>query len=298
MVKFANLAVGALMACAAAAPAAAAPISKSAPASAAASRAARSAHPNFNGAWASLARTPSDGLVAGAPITLRNTDWAPLSAGRPEDRKAPSYEQAKALLTDWVANNKDVFREMAALRKEPQFTPAGVKAAEALQAARGAGPRNPYEQCLPRNTAALPASFQIFQTPDRIAFLSEDGSARVVYMDGLDRSGATPTYLGTSIGHWEGDRLVVVTGNFLGDTAEGWPASPKAKVTEALWLSRDRKLLSAKTVYSDPTYMREPMAKMTYLDRQGAKYEALPVSCVETVQGAAQYEATFGAPPK
>lgn len=269
-----------------------------APASAAA---AASSHAAFTGVWASLSRTPSEGLLAGAPMTLRNTDWAPLSLGKPEDRKAQSYEELKAVWTDLLENNKDIFKYFASQRIPPNYTPAGAQAVADAKAAAAANPaaRGPYDSCLPRNTIGVANTFELYQSADRISQIYENGTFRTIYMDGKDHSAATPTYMGVSVGRWDGATLVVTTDNFLGDNAGGWPMSPKAKVTETFSLSADGGLMTVKTLYEDPEMLMEPMARMTYLDRKGSDYEMLPQSCIETVKGAAEYAATFGAePPK
>jgi hypothetical protein len=80
---------------------------------------------------------------------------------------------------------------------------------------------DPEGFCLPPGIPRLLATsfpFQIYQLPNRILFVHEGGAHmwRVVYMDGRKHTPAdqlNPTFLGESIGRWEGDTLVVdVTG--------------------------------------------------------------------------------------
>jgi hypothetical protein len=81
---------------------------------------------------------------------------------------------------------------------------------------------DPEGFCLPPGGPRLFATafpFQIYQMPGRILFVFEGGAHmwRVVYMDGRKHTPPdklNPTYLGESIGHWEGDTLVVETINF------------------------------------------------------------------------------------
>ena len=73
---------------------------------------------------------------------------------------------------------------------------------------------DPESLCLPPGIPrmyATPFPFQIFQQADRVIFIFE-GAAHVwreIFTDGRPHSkDPNPTYLGESIGHWEGDTLV------------------------------------------------------------------------------------------
>ena len=63
-------------------------------------------------------------------------------------------------------------------------------------------------------------NYQIVQTPDTVMILIEMvHDARIVRMNGTHRSQRTSSqWLGDSIGHWEGDTLVVDTTNFTNKT--------------------------------------------------------------------------------
>jgi hypothetical protein len=74
------------------------------------------------------------------------------------------------------------------------------------------------EQCLPRgvpDTIGEPYPIQIVQTPNLVVLLYEAGEYfRVIPTDGRPHpKNLDPTWMGNSVGHWEGDTLVVdVTG--------------------------------------------------------------------------------------
>lgn len=74
------------------------------------------------------------------------------------------------------------------------------------------------EHCLPRgvpDTIGEPYPVQIVQTPDLVVILYEAGEFfRVIPTDGRPHpADLDPTWMGNSVGHWEGDTLVVdVTG--------------------------------------------------------------------------------------
>ena len=83
-----------------------------------------------------------------------------------------------------------------------------------------------------------PRPFEIVQTPDRILFIYEGGAHvwRQVWMDGRAHpKDPNPNWLGHSIGHWEGDALVVDCVGFNDMTwldDAGHPHTEQLHVTE------------------------------------------------------------------
>jgi hypothetical protein len=81
-----------------------------------------------------------------------------------------------------------------------------------------------YERCIARGfpQAILPTLYnnniEIVQAPDHVAIVHEMiHETRVVPLDGRAFSGI-PSFMGESLGHWEGDTLVIETRNFNGLT--------------------------------------------------------------------------------
>ena len=121
--------------------------------------------------------------------------------------------------------------------------------AKSLQAEReGKDHRDdPLSKCMPPGvpriditSAPAPHPFKVVQTPALVVLLYEtsaNSTFRQVFLDGrpLPKE-PQPTWLGYSIGHWEGDTLVVETMGFNGrswlDTAKGHPQTESAHVTE------------------------------------------------------------------
>ena len=61
--------------------------------------------------------------------------------------------------------------------------------------------------------------FQIFQTPDAIFIAYEFANAnRTIYMNSKQKSSPVDTWMGWSVGHWEGDTLVVDVNSFNDQT--------------------------------------------------------------------------------
>lgn len=280
-------------------------------------------HSAFNGIWAGRAKTVTEGIAEGYPISLGTTGWAPLSMGDPAKRPLTNFDAERSTVEKLIAADGDVFVYMASKRHKPNYTPEGEKAALAKAGGAAAGPNgppiassgaspapvpaasaDPYARCLPRNTVGFDSgsvgfgsAMEIFVAKDHVGVVSEDQKFRTIRLN-ADASQFTPTYNGISIGHWQGASLVVVTTGYLGDSGgENWPMSDQAKVTDTFTLSADKKVLKIKTIYEDPKYLREPMAEMVYLDRAKPNYEFLSSSCVEEVQGAATYAQQFGSAP-
>lgn len=103
----------------------------------------------------------------------------------------------------------------------------------------------------------------IVQTPDTIAIISEEAAAqRFIYLNGESRPDALRSFEGHSIGHWEGDTLVVVTTHYSDVNPEratvGRPMllSSEARVTERFTRTSDTEL-NYKFRVEDPTYYTE-----------------------------------------
>jgi hypothetical protein len=118
--------------------------------------------------------------------------------------------------------------------------------------------------CLPQGlTRSMNSPFpiQIVQTPKTFAVLYEAWNVfHIVPLDGRRfPSELEPTWMGTSIGKWDGDSLVVTTAGFNAKTnldTVGHPHSDQMKVTER-YTRGDDKHISYEVVIDDPkTYTR------------------------------------------
>ncbi len=100
----------------------------------------------------------------------------------------------------------------------------------------------PGAHCLTRGITAAGALFpyELVQTPARLVMIFEDDipSHRTVYLDGRSHpKNPNPDWMGHSIGHWEGDTLVVDTIGFNDKSwldAQGHPHTEKLHVTERI----------------------------------------------------------------
>jgi hypothetical protein len=133
----------------------------------------------------------------------------------------------------------------------PPTTQEAKDRAAALRAARGGGDGyyvgpfrgpeefTPYVRCITRGVpgSMMPAiygnSYDITQSPGFVAIRYEMvHETRVIPLDGRPHaSGAIRSYIGDARGRWEGDTLVVETGNYLEAAAYGG-ASTSLRTTE------------------------------------------------------------------
>jgi hypothetical protein len=151
--------------------------------------------------------------------------------------------------------------------------------AQALQAEREGKLHqdDPLSRCLPpgvpridMSTPDAPHPFKIVETPALVVLLYETSSNstfRQVFLDGRPLpKDPQPTWLGYSIGHWEGGTLVVDTIGFNGlswtDTAKGHPQTESAHVTER-FTRRDFGHLEIDVTIDDPkAYLKPWSAKV------------------------------------
>ena len=146
--------------------------------------------------------------------------------------------------------------------------------AKALQAEREGKLHqdDPLSRCLPpgvpridMSTPDAPHPFKIVQTPALVVLLYETSANsmfRQVFLDGRPLpKDPQPTWLGYSIGHWEGGTLIVDTIGFNGlswtDTAKGHPQTEAAHVTER-FTRRDFGHLEIAITIDDPKAYAKP----------------------------------------
>jgi len=212
-------------------------------------------HPDFQGIWDNGTLTPLERGIAlgtdGKPIQL-----PPVTTLTIVDSEAKAYEQHLRTADDFKRGDGsagDLSGEINAEFSEPPEGLARVNGAKrtSLIVDPDDG-RIPYiateeerkksraperfdsvkdrpirERCLHGSGAGPPIvnpfaqfeGYQIVQTPGHIMILTEDlREVRIVRIGGQHLSPGVRQWLGDSIGHWEGDTLVVDTTNFNAQT--------------------------------------------------------------------------------
>jgi hypothetical protein len=126
---------------------------------------------------------------------------------------------------------------------------------------------------------------EIMQTPDRLALLFESNNIfHVIFTDGRGHpKDLDPSWMGHSVGKWEGDTLVVDTIGFNGrtwiDTAEH-PSSDQLHVTERIRFL-DRQHLGYEVTWEDPKTYTKPIKNTRVLARMKPGEELMEYWCME-----------------
>lgn len=160
-----------------------------------------------------------------------------------------------------------------AIRENVNLVAAGIKipflpAAKAIYDSRIGvlGKDDPEARCLPPGVPRLtttPYPFRFLQVPGLVAIIYEGGSQtfRQIFTDGRGFSKfADDLWNGESIGHWDGDTLVVETQGFNDRTwidAAGVPHTTEMKVTERIRLLDPNNLEIVSTVHDPKMYSQD-----------------------------------------
>ena len=124
---------------------------------------------------------------------------------------------------------------------------------------------NPISHCLPGGPLNIltPGLHRIIQSPTVVALLYEGGSRyRQIFLDGrqLPRD-PNPAWLGYSVGHWDGDTLVIETTGFNDRTwldMAGHPHSEQLRVNERL-RRIDFGHIQRQITFNDPQTLTKPL---------------------------------------
>jgi hypothetical protein len=162
--------------------------------------------------------------------------------------------------------------------------------AKALVDQRADGAReaeNPTANCLPAGVPrinAVPPPWRIVQADGLIAILYESGYLwRHIYMDGREPiRDPNPSWMGYSVGRWEGDTLVVETSGFNGKAwldQVGNPTTEALRVTER-FRRRDYGHMDLQITIDDPKAYTRPWTVMLPVTLQtGAGAQLLENVC-------------------
>jgi hypothetical protein len=149
----------------------------------------------------------------------------------------------------------------------PPLTPAAARRQLANRAGFGSVSERPLEErCLvavgpaagpPMVPARYNSNYQIVQAPGVVMIFAEMiHDTRIIRLGATHAPPSVRQWLGDSIGHWEGDTLVVETTNFNDQTAFRG-ASPNLRVTER-FRRVDAKTLLYRATMEDPSAFTRP----------------------------------------
>jgi hypothetical protein len=139
--------------------------------------------------------------------------------------------------------------------------------------------------------------FEIIQPDKEVVILSEyQHYTRTIYLDGRPHIGAgIHLFMGDSIGHWEGNTLIVDTTNFNEFTAftRQIPYLSDALHTIERFTVLDPNNIGYEVTVDDPKLFTKPW-KTAGLYRRAKEYEIMEFACAEGTQ---ELENMFGKPP-
>ncbi len=196
-----------------------------------------------------------------------------------------------------VPNMNGVWERAEGIRYDPAggeipMTPAFKAKFDAAMAARARGQvaGNPTAMCLPQGmprfmVATYPLEF--LQTPGQVTIIAEWASqVRRIFTDGRKHPPEDEvdiTFNGHSIGHWEGQTLVVDTIGIRGDTS--FDASPlehsdQIHVTERIRLT-DPKTIEQTMTVTDPVAFTRPWTTTRHYKKGGPDLQIMEYVCEE-----------------
>ena len=149
---------------------------------------------------------------------------------------------------------------------KPEEEPLRPEAAAILKQRMGSPLDYPHVQCLPGGIplAMVVFTFKMIQAPREIVMLPETADPpRQIYTDGRSLpKDPLPSWMGYSVGKWEGDTLVVETNGF---NDKGWldafghPRSESMRITER-YRRRDFGHMDLEVSFNDPQYYTRPFS--------------------------------------
>lgn len=164
--------------------------------------------------------------------------------------------------------------------KLPPLKPQALARYNERVAAMQAGKQVPDSAtaCLPHGTPRImytPYPMQIVQRPEVVAFLFEvNHNIRLAYVNEALSSDPDPTYMGSSVAHWQGNTLIVETNglnNKIQIDRAGLPQSEATRVTEQLELIDGGAKLRNKITIVDDTLYSAPWSFTVEYTRAGYK---------------------------
>lgn len=173
----------------------------------------------------------------------------------------------------WRSTSNRYLTDLSVGSGQPSFTPWGRMLYDARRAANGKG--RPSERCLPRGVPGMMLAraepWKVVQTPGAVTILFRESlHFRQIFTDGRPfPEDPAPTWIGYSIGRWEGDTLVAET---IGLTEETWldegghPHSDALRVIER-FRRRTARAMDVEITIDDPKAYTRPWKAIVRFER-------------------------------
>jgi hypothetical protein len=161
----------------------------------------------------------------------------------------------------------------------PDFTPRGQAFYDEFLRFSDVGRRHlePSAFCYPAGMPRVQTRFgslMMLQYPTAIYMVSRlNNEYRTVYLDDrprIDSSIREPNYLGESMGHWDGDALIIDTEGFVGENhlmQVGVIAGEELRITERITMINDGNTLMFEYTFVDPEHWEGEWKHVRFHDR-------------------------------
>jgi hypothetical protein len=184
--------------------------------------------------------------------------WAPQPPGPPPASTAPGKTPGPPGAGVLFGFGVPLLPKYAALRDERMAAVRGDRGRDKI-------PLSNSGLCLPNGTPSNmgPVAHEYLYSPGRVTILLEDSEIRRIWTDGrphVPDDEVNPSFSGDSIGHWEGNTLVVDTINIFPEAQLfiGQRVTAKTRVSERITRVGDRMRID--TVVDDPDLFTKPWA--------------------------------------
>jgi hypothetical protein len=233
-------------------------------------------------------------------LVLAQVSALPSGAAEKEPADAaPSAQDWQALgkLPDWTGTWTPAISDQVAQEKSnrPPWKPQIAKQIDHMYAEEAAGRPFPIiDHCFPTGMPSWMLithnAFEILFTPGRVTILGEgDGNRmRRIYTDGRTHpADPDPSFHGHSIGHWEGNTLVVDTIALLPQAylavseAVGVPNNGDMHIVERLHLEGPDTLYDELQIHANKVLNKPWSTTRKYYRQRGQKFEIIEGVCAQ-----------------
>ena len=228
----------------------------------------------------------------GRLLGLEKADGAVLEPPNADDERGRSnLVPAESLEGVWlpIQTFRTFFPKVGALIND-----RGRAEAEALRAAGGLPPNTRcIDMSIPQRLGRAHV-YEIEFVSDELILIhgEDDAEARRIYLDGRSHPESVPdeerSYTEHSVGHWEGETLVIDTANFKyqENGHAGYPSSGRKHLIERYTLNEDKTEIRIEFTLEDPEYLTGPLTHTN--DWQHSPHiTRMPYSC--DVESALEY---------
>lgn len=220
----------------------------------------------------------SNGTAAGDGTAAGFTDGALDPENLSQKRPSAAFD----LTGVWQFRGEDEWRANYGsfeFKPSPEFTAKGKEFHDAYMEASKKGERygDPTALCYPAGMPRLMTrygSLMMIQFPTAIYMVSRlNNEYRVIFTDGRDRvpeNKLDRNWGGESLGHWEGDTLVVETTGFTDDNhliQAGVITGSKLKIVERMQMINDGNTLVTEFTFTDPEHWIGEWKHIKFRDR-------------------------------